>query len=206
MRILIDGIPDVASPEPGSTLGRILSELGDWLRREGRAVREFRLDGEVLTLARRSELSGVSADTFGELAVATADRIGMPLEILMDLRGRIGALEARHVRAAERLQAGEGRAGLTELEGCLADWTVFLQGAVHAATLAGVALPPGAAEPLRRISELLRELSRSLAAGDSVRTADLAEHELRPRLADLAGLLDGLIEAVRKAGGGSNPG
>jgi hypothetical protein len=210
MEVRVDDRPLALALGPGSSLRELLQDVRSRVRSEGRIVVSVTLDGAALGSEKERELGEQAPGAAARLEFRTADAAEFSRETLAGLIAETGQVERLHDEAAEKVIAGRYDDALATFEACFRGWSL-LSGAVRdilSLVPVDLAKLDAAGEPasarIRKVVEGLELFRKAFAARDVVRIADVAQYELRPRVADWRAVLEALRAAVRaKPGGGA---
>jgi hypothetical protein len=196
MLIHVDGQAD-SVPQPGATLGAVVSDLRRSATSRRQVISAITLDGELLTPEREEVYSVRPAAEFCRLEA----RISDPEELIRDTFGGLArllpALESRAVESARELRGGSPPGG-TLME--LAEALDFVLGAYgDGAGLLGGAPPAHGA--LETMEGVLGEVLSAIDANDTVRLCDALEYEFGPALRVLGEEIAGFLAAPLAEGG-----
>lgn len=194
MEIILNHQAGLAETEPGSTIGRVLADLKDFLSRERMVLLELTLDGNVLDPVKEHEQEWRDrpAAEFSRLEIKAAPIKEIALAILTELNKQLPALQEHAVQSARGFSSAELGAGYEELQRMISE-LASLQCGLDSVGKAVPGIFEGAPTSwITRLRDLLSQLKHRLDEKDLVSVADILEFELPPLLEEGKPLLSRL--------------
>ncbi|MFH1550019.1 MAG: hypothetical protein ABIH04_05610 [Planctomycetota bacterium] len=201
MKISIDGKADIVSTDDGYSLGEILRQIDEFLRKQGRMAVQATLDDNPLARSDTTLLKK-KVDEFGLLEISTGGIREQAVQALSGVRSHLPVIVQKVVHVSEQIQSGGLKEGYKTLVVCADLASLVVRVIEEVRILMGVDLDtldlPGASvgERIGEVRDVLKATKEALDAHDTVTVADLMEYELAPKLGRWDEVLEGLIQKM----------
>ncbi len=190
MKVIIDGIEDMVSPEGEATVGEFVKNLRNWLKSQGRSF--IGITGDTVAVEPRAygAFAAQPIDQVRVLEIVTMDRNQKLVDILTDITGHIPSLTSALGEVVRYIhQAGHEKA-FQLFSQCLETLNAVNDAFAETADLLEldysevVVGKTSIQEKMKSLAVVIGAALESFEQKDYVRLADVLEYDLLPHIAE----------------------
>ncbi|MFZ5432832.1 MAG: hypothetical protein ACOZB3_03570 [Calditrichota bacterium] len=202
MKITLNGLELARTAHGEQTVGEILNELKDEIRRGGKIITQIVLDGRMLTSNwQRGRLLATKADDAVQLDLTIEDPVRLKRQTVYDATRLVDRLVQQSKPLGRKFRIGDEVGANNDLAAYLDDLKWILAGLDHTTRDTDNPAHDSASRQriLERVGQLLPTLDRiykAQAAGDYIAIADEIEYDLFDQLNSWAPLLEEVQESL----------
>ncbi len=187
MKIIIDGYENLVMPEENETLGELLIQLDDWIRKNKRIIIQIKLEGKDLSEIDKNSIFNKKADEFKILEVFTADLWNWAICSLEKMKMDLPEIAKGLKKVSDFIQKGNWKKAFFLFDGYIRLWdeinqTLEMIRKAFALDYSQIFLNEEVSYKADEFIQLLKEAKRAMNENDFLTLADILEYELAPRL------------------------